>query len=74
MPVTNVPQSCRFNIQVEDGVSASGGIIMKNQPYSGVKASATDAAVYAVANAIAGLQSKPVINIQRMNESTLLES
>ena len=74
MPITNVPQTCRIAFHYESGVNASGGAIVKSQIFPNVKASAADADIFAITDAITELQTMPVQEIYRLNESVLLSS
>ena len=74
MAITKVPQLAHAMIGYESGINASGGTIMKSYRLSNIKAAATDADIFSVANGVAGLQSKPVLDISRVDESKLLES
>jgi hypothetical protein len=61
-----------MSIKVQAGVSASGSPAYKNLRFGNVKASATDADFYEIANAIAGLQSYPVAEIDRIDTANLV--
>ena len=74
MPITKVPQAAHAMISYEDGINASGGTLTKSYRLSNVKAAATDADIYAVADGIGSLQSKPVMEISRVDEAVLLNS
>ena len=74
MPITKVPQMAHAMISYEDGINASGGTLTKSYRLSNVKAAATDADIYAVADGIGSLQSKTVMEISRVDESVLLNS
>ena len=74
MAITKVPQAAHIMISYEDGINAAGGTITKSYRLSNVKAAATDADIYSVASGVAGLQSKTVLDISRVDEAKLLES
>ena len=74
MAVVKTPQQSHIGIKVANGVNASGGMLTKSYRLSNVKASAADADIYAVADGIGSLQSKPVLDITRVDESVLLNS
>ena len=74
MPITNVPQTCCIGFHYESGVNASGGAIVKSKIFQNVKAAAADIDVFAITNAIVGLQTMPSLEIYRTNESFLMNS
>ena len=74
MAITKVPQLAHAMIGYESGINAAGGTITKSYRLSNIKAAATDADIFSVANGVSTLQSKTVIDISRIDEAKLLES
>lgn len=72
MAVDKVPQTSKMVITVENGLNASGKPIQRQRSYKNVKASASDADVYAVAQGIAGLQTHAVVTISRQDDCYLV--
>lgn len=73
MAVVSQPRESRLRIKYIDGVDVEGNNVIKTKTYSKVKAAAADADVYAVADAMMGLQSKTVDEIARLDEEELVE-
>lgn len=71
MPVTATPYSCVLKMVVQTGTKDNGDPVLGARSYKDVRTNAVDDDVYAVSSAIAGLQSHPVISIQRLNEVEL---
>ena len=61
-----------MGIKVQSGTNGTGAATFKTSRFSGVKQSAIDADFYAIANAIAGLQSYPLNAIQRMDTANVV--
>jgi len=74
MAVTKVPQGAVMSIKVQAGVTSTGAPAYKTLRLSNVKASATDADFYEIANAVAGLQSYPVMLIERVDTANLVNA
>lgn len=74
MAVNKVPQTSKLVITVEDGVNAKGQPKQRQRSYKNVKVSALDADVYAVAQAIANLQTHTVAGISRQDEGSLVNA
>jgi hypothetical protein len=74
MAVNKVPQTSRVIIMVDNGVNANGQPVQIQRSYKNVKVSAQDADVYAVAQAIANLQSHTVVSISRQDEGSLVNA
>lgn len=72
MAVNNVPQSSQMMIKVQKGLTSAGMPNYVTRKYSSVKASATDADIYAIASGIGGLQSNALVEIERTNISNLV--
>ncbi|MCF6095308.1 DUF1659 domain-containing protein [Microaerobacter geothermalis] len=71
MPVISTPNFSRIVIAFQTGVDANGNPVKQSKSYNRVKPSSTDQDVYDVANALAGLQSNPVLSIQRFDQEEL---
>ena len=69
MAVTSNPQSGRLTINVAE--SADGKETVRSRNFTGLKASATDQAVYDVGMAIGSLQKWPIVRISRTHEIEL---
>jgi hypothetical protein len=74
MAVNKVPQTSRVIIMVDNGVNANGQPVQIQRSYKNVKVSAQDADVYAVAQAIANLQTHTVVSISRQDEGGLVNA
>ncbi len=62
--------SSRLRIQYDGGV-IDGKAKVIARTYNQIAVTASDDSLYATANAIAGLQDKPVLAIKRVDESTI---
>ena len=69
MAVTSNPQSGRLTIDVAETVDGKETVRSRNYP--GLKASATDQAVYDVGMGLGSLQKWPIVSISRTHEITL---
>jgi hypothetical protein len=67
MAVTATSLATDLVLIMDNGVGASGQALSQNRTYKNVKIGSTDADVYAVAQNLIGLQSKPNNAIQRRN-------
>lgn len=74
MAVNKVPQGSRMIITIQNGVNASGQPVYRQRTYKSVKASAVDADVYAIAQAMANLQKYPVTGVSRLDEGNLVNA
>jgi hypothetical protein len=74
MAVNKVPQTSKMVITIENGVNANGKPVQRQRSYKNVKVSAADADVYAVAQAIANLQTHSVVGIRRQDEGNLVNA
>ena len=72
MATQKIPTKSTLNIQVQTGINSSGQPILINRSYSGVKVDATDEDVMAVGQAIAAVQSLPVMAYQRVDYAELI--
>ena len=72
MSVTAKPMESKLKLVVN--VTEDGKTSAKSHTYGKVKPDAADAAVYNVADALAGLQEHPVNRITRVDETELLET
>jgi hypothetical protein len=70
MVVTNMAES-HLIVRTQSGTSLAGKPILKNRAYNNVKVTASDDDVYAIGQAMANLQSEPVVAVQRINASIL---
>ena len=69
MAVTSNPQSGRLTIDVVETVDGKETVRSRN--FTGLKASATDQAVFDVGMAIGSLQKWPIVRISRTHEIEL---
>ena len=74
MAVNKVPQGTTMNIKVQAGTNTSGSPTYKTLRFSGVKASATDADIYAIASGLGQLQAHPVASIDRIDTGSLVNA
>lgn len=65
-------ESLRLKL-ILDGGTVNGKPVKVNKTYNQIKKTATDDNLLGAAGEIAGLQNKPVINVVRLEESTLSE-
>ena len=72
MSVTAKPMESKLKLVVN--VTVEGKTSTKSRTYGKVKPAAEDAAVYGVAEALAGLQEHPVNRITRVDETELSET
>ncbi|MCH1625196.1 DUF1659 domain-containing protein [Fredinandcohnia quinoae] len=61
----------QLRLVFEDGLDDKGKMTFKNKNYNNIKPTATSDGLYAVAEAIDGLQSRALVNVER-NDSHLL--
>lgn len=74
MAVNKVPESAKLILKVENGVNSAGKTIVRQHSFTGLKPDAADDAVFAVGQAIAGLQSHNVVAIARQDENKLVNA
>lgn len=72
MATQKITTKSTLNVQVQTGVNTSGLPIVTNRSYSGVKVDAADEDVMAVGQAIAAVQSLPVMAYQRVDYAELI--
>lgn len=72
MAVVKMPQPGSVSIKIQDGVTSTGNPNYKTRSWQNVNASATDAAVFAVAQALADLQAHTLVDISRVDRSGLI--
>lgn len=72
MATQKIPTKSTLNIQVQTGVNTNGLPILVNRSYSGIKVTAAEEDVMAVGQAIAAVQSLPVMAYQRVDYAELL--
>jgi hypothetical protein len=71
MPVTATLKLSRLQMKMNTGNDDKGNPIIRTKTYRSVKITATDANIYDVGFALAGLQKHPVESIRRVNEVQL---
>ena len=71
MAVVKTPQDSRIGIKVENGLSGAGVTVFKTLRFGNVKPAATDDNVLEIANGIASLQGKALVDIIRTDEAIL---
>ncbi|MFZ5968992.1 MAG: DUF1659 domain-containing protein [Bacillota bacterium] len=74
MPVDIIQGPSKFRIVFNHGVDGDGKVITKTKTYTNVKAVATDEDVYAVAEAIIGLQSKTAEHVMRTDDKEIVQA
>ena len=72
MATQKIPAKSILNIQVQTGTNTNGLPILVNRSYSGVKVDAKDDDVMAVGQAIAAVQSLPVMAYQRVDYAEIV--
>jgi len=65
MAVTANLLDSSFTARFQTGISVSGAPIIRQKTFSGVKASATAQDIYDVADALFGLLTYPLVEVQR---------
>ncbi|MDU4962151.1 MAG: DUF1659 domain-containing protein [Sporomusaceae bacterium] len=73
MAIVNIPQASRLQIKVQTGLNANGAPVLRVRSLQNLKPAAADAAVYAVAQGLAGLQQHSLIAVSRQNDANLVE-
>lgn len=74
MAVNATPGEGILQVKVQTGVDENGKPVIRTRSFTGVKPTATDADVYAVAQKILGLQKHPVVSVTRINPVELTET
>ncbi len=73
MAVISDRTASRLTLQLQTGTDPLGQPTVKNKTYNNIKPTATDENVFAVANALASLQTLPLYGIGRLNTYALEE-
>ncbi|QUH19030.1 DUF1659 domain-containing protein [Alkaliphilus sp. B6464] len=73
MPVNIINQSSRVRLRFIDSVDGEGREKLVSKTYSNVKGDADDSDIYAVAVDMAGLQTKSLKTVVRIDEKELAE-
>ncbi|HZK35125.1 MAG TPA: DUF1659 domain-containing protein [Bacillota bacterium] len=68
------PLSSRLQLQLDYGVNEDGRPITRTKSYSNIKPEADNESVYNTAQALAGLQSRTLIVVRRIEQSELVEA
>jgi len=74
MAVVSTVTDSRLQLKLQTGQDADGNPIIKTKTYSRVKPAALDEDVYAIAKAIAALQTNPLVAVKRVDEEELTET
>lgn len=72
MAVVNVPQPSAIGFRIQAGTTTTGKPLYKTRNFSNVNADATDADLYAVVEALSGLQEHIVTDYVRTDKSMLI--
>ncbi len=72
MPLQAQPVDSRLRLRFEVGVDGDGNPRYSSRTYSGVKTEAEDQDVYDIAMAFSELQIYPLVSINRVNETELV--
>ncbi len=73
MAVITNPLGSRMQLRLNVGQDDEGNPIYRSRSYSNVKPLASDDDVFAVGNALAGLQQHGLEEVRRINEYLLIE-
>lgn len=73
MAIVKEARDSRLQVVVQTGSDEAGQPVLRARSFSGVKVDALDADLYAVAQAIAGLQLYPVNSILRVDDGELID-
>ncbi|QGU00850.1 hypothetical protein SYNTR_2256 [Candidatus Syntrophocurvum alkaliphilum] len=73
MPINATPVTSEMIINLDNGLSATGNVLVRARRYSGVKPDAANEDIYNIASEMAALQERQVINIQRRDITELSE-
>lgn len=71
MAVVKVPQNSRLTVKVQTGVSAAGNPVYRQRTFNNIKPGASDSDVYAIGQALAGLQIHALKSVSRVDDATL---
>lgn len=72
MAVVKVAKASRLTIKVQTGISATGSPVYRVRTYRNVKPTAPEADLFAVGQALAGLQKHVLNSINRVDEGDLV--
>ena len=72
MAVVKIPQASTLGIKVQTGISPTGSPVFKTFRFGSVKPGALDADIFAVGQALAGLQKHSVTGLIREDNGELL--
>lgn len=72
MAVNPIKEKTTLKLELDNGV-VDGKQLVKSKNYNKVKTTATDEELYNTAVAIAGLQSRDLLKVKRIEEITLIE-
>lgn len=73
MAVTTTPVASDLVLVMDNGTGASGQPLTQNRTFKNVKPAAENDAIYAVAQGLISLQSKPNIAVQRRDIVEMIE-
>lgn len=71
MAVSKVPLTSKIILKVPTGTNGSGHTVYKQRAFAGLKATAVDSDVFAVAQEIGNLQQYTPFVVVRLDEGTL---
>ena len=72
MAVTTMNNPSSLRVKLDAGLNDStGNTIVKSKTYSNIKPEATSQAIYDVATALEGLQEFPVLEVVKIDNTTL---
>lgn len=71
MAIVKLPQATRLVFKVQTGLNTAGNPVYRQRTYRNVKTTAVDSDVYAIGQALAGLQLHPLASIVRLDEGEL---
>ncbi|MBB6216400.1 hypothetical protein HNQ80_002500 [Anaerosolibacter carboniphilus] len=74
MPVNVTLGASRLKISYSVGLDDNGKEKLKTKTYTNIKPTALDDDVYAVASALVGLQSNPVVSVGRVDEKKITQA
>ncbi len=72
MAVVKDPNSCSMKLRYQNGVNAKGDPVYLSRSFSNVKTTATDQAIFDVAQAINSLQDTPLVAVHRVDDGELI--
>jgi len=72
MAVNPIKEKTTLKLELDNGI-VDGKQLVKSKNYNKVKTTATDEELYNTAVAIAGLQSRDLLKVKRIEEITLIE-